>query len=584
MRVKKIILTSCLSIAVITIISLILLAVLAGRERVGYIGELKLDLNETILLNAIDKDINIYKENNYNLQDKDIEKYIFNNFDISNFVYRFKFGYYNKVFKHSDIYGVYPIFDNLPQYIKKIKQDKDGDPFGFLISSKKLGSKIDNIIYSLKVKNGIIFISVLIFSIIFILVFVLNLILKKKDIRFSFCLIMTILFLIFLVLLITDKNRYQLNIVLNGWDLFADFYNVLRYINERNPYFNAINGLAEKNYFPLPYLILYPFSLFKDYSVMSLGEIQADPISNISLVVFLSFSILLLFLYVHKIDKKEKYSNYIIILMFFSSNILFTIERANAAILASAFAAIFLALYKSENRFERIVSLIALGCASALKVYPVLLGFLLLQERRYKDIIYGSIITLSLVFLPFLFFEHGFRNIPRLILNLKEWKNIYNATGFGRFGLSHLIYLLTHNSSASFIFKINLITYILIFISIIYSFFIKEYWKKVCILSIITIQFPVTGYYCAANIYPAIILFLNKKFEKIDIVFLVLFCIYLMPIQIPGIGSYIVASVTSIIIWFMILFETIIKNTYRLKNYLKNINSLKNDIIGVQKY
>ena len=319
---------------------------------------------------------------------------------------------------------------------------------------------------------------------------------------------------------------------------------------------------------------------------MSLYEVQTDAISNLSLVIFISFEILLFFIYLNKMNKQDKYSNLIIILIFFSSIILVSIERANLAFLTSSFVVIFIIYYKSDNKIERLIGLIALGLASALKIYPVLLGFLLLQERRYKDILIGSLITLSLIFLPFLFFENGFNNIPQLIGNLKLWKVNCNVTSGGRFGLSHLFYVFTRNSSDIFVNMINLITYLLILISIVYSFFIEEYWKKILLLTLITIQFPLTGYYCGGNIFPAIILFLSKEdYIKTDISYLILFSLYLMPLQIPSVSSFIIGSVVSIILWLMILIEAITKHTQTLKNkltdYTKDFNNLKNDIIGL---
>ena len=559
MKRQRLFLKIYIPFVIVIIVALIVLQILGSKNRIGYLTDFELN--------------NFYEISN---SDNTIS---------TNYVYRFKIRYYDKVFRNSDIYGVYPDLSNLPDYIKEAKMDTGGSPFGNFVSSKIIEEdRIDNVNYILKVKISLIHSLFYILALIIIIYLLYYYAVYQKNLRLLFCIINSLLCLIFFILLISQKGGYQLNIVLNGWDLFADFYNLLRYIAERNPYFNEINGVVEKNYFAIAYLILYPFSLFRNYSTMSLYEVQTDPISNLSLVIFISFEILLFFTYLNLINKKDKYSNFIIILFFFSAITFFSIERANLAFLASSFVVIFLALYKSDNRVEQIISLIALGLASALKIYPVLLGFLLLQERRYKDILIGSLITLSLIFLPFLFFENGFNNIPQLIGNLKLWKINYNVTSGGRFGISHLFYLLTKNSSSNITSAINLVTYLLIFISILYSFFIKEYWKKILLLTLITIQFPLTGYYCGGNIFPAIILFLNKEdYKRIDIFYLILFSIYLMPIQIPSVGSYRIGSIVSIILWFMILIEAIKKHTYILKNYMKDFNKLKNDVIGVNK-
>ena len=71
--------------------------------------------------------------------------------------YSFRISYYDKVFRNSDIYDVYldtqkAINDN--NFIKDIKIDKKGSPFGILTTDKAIDTeKIDNIQYTLKIKN-----------------------------------------------------------------------------------------------------------------------------------------------------------------------------------------------------------------------------------------------------------------------------------------------------------------------------------------------------------------------------------------------------------------------------------------------
>ena len=584
---KNLFLKIYIPFVIITVVILIILQILGSKKRIGYLTDFNLEIDRTLELN----NLNDIKENfiiDNELDEGRLKNYLLTNENITNYVYHFRIRYYDKIFRNSDIYGVYVDLSNLPDYIKNAEMEMGGSPYGNFISDRKTieEEKIDNIEYTLKVKNYLIY-SLFYITILIIIYYIFLYFYYKgrNNLRLSFCILMSLSVLIFFILLMVQKGGYQLNVVLNGWDLFADFYNILRYIADRNPYFNEINGFQEKNYFPIAYLILYPFSSFRNYSSMSLYEVQTDAISNLSLVIFISFEILLFFIYLNKMNKEDKYSNFIIILMFFSSIIFNCIERANLAFLTSSFVVIFLIYYKSDNKIERFIGLIALGLASALKIYPVLLGFLLLQERRYKDILIGSLITLSLIFLPFLFFENGFNNIPQLIGNLKLWKISYNVTSGGRFGLSHLFYNFTRNSSDIFVNTINLITYLLILISIVYSFFIEEYWKKILLLTLITIQFPLTGYYCGGNIFPAIILFLSKEdYRKADITYLILFSLYLMPLQIPSVSNFVIGSVVSVILWFMILIEAITKHTYTLKNklidYTKDFNKLKNDIKG----
>ena len=71
--------------------------------------------------------------------------------------YNFKINYYNKIFRHNDIYGVYAYFYNQPKYIKEIEYQEGGSPFGSLYSENNIlyDDKID-VYYKLKLKPKLI--------------------------------------------------------------------------------------------------------------------------------------------------------------------------------------------------------------------------------------------------------------------------------------------------------------------------------------------------------------------------------------------------------------------------------------------
>ena len=145
----------------VIIISIIVLALLGKKERVGYLSDLNLNIDNTLEINGLD----IYQiKKLFTIDDKldeaAITNYIFTNNSITNYNYGFKIKYYSKVFKNSDIYGVYPKIENIlnnNNFIKEIKMGEKGSPFGDFISSKIIYTeKIDNINYTLKLKHKII--------------------------------------------------------------------------------------------------------------------------------------------------------------------------------------------------------------------------------------------------------------------------------------------------------------------------------------------------------------------------------------------------------------------------------------------
>ena len=108
---KKLFLKIYISFVIIISIALIILQILGSKNRVGYLTDFEL--------------INLYQIDNPD------------NTITTNYIYGFRIRYYDKVFRNSDIYGVYPDLSNLPDYMENAEMDEGGSPYGNFISDKK---------------------------------------------------------------------------------------------------------------------------------------------------------------------------------------------------------------------------------------------------------------------------------------------------------------------------------------------------------------------------------------------------------------------------------------------------------------
>ena len=189
---KNLFLKIYIPFVIITIITLIVLQILGSKNRVGYLTDFSLVVDKTMKLK--------------------------NSENITNYVYHFRIRYYDKVFRHNDIYGVYPDLSNLPDFVKEIKMDYVGSPFGIFISDKKIieEDKIDNINYTLKIKKNAIDIIILLHLSILI-IFIMNNIkiyyynkfynlINKKYILYSF-LFLILLFSLFVRIYWASKQE-----------------------------------------------------------------------------------------------------------------------------------------------------------------------------------------------------------------------------------------------------------------------------------------------------------------------------------------------------------------------------------------
>ncbi|WP_302367428.1 hypothetical protein [Brachyspira aalborgi] len=154
---KNLFLKIYIPFVIIISIALITLQILGSKKRVGYLTDFNLEIDRTLELNNLNdirKDFTVDGK----LDEENIKNYLLTNENITNYVHHFRIRYYDKVFRNSDIYAVYTDLNNLSDFVKEVKMDYDGSPFGSLISDKIIigEEKIDNVSYILKLKSSFI--------------------------------------------------------------------------------------------------------------------------------------------------------------------------------------------------------------------------------------------------------------------------------------------------------------------------------------------------------------------------------------------------------------------------------------------
>ena len=121
MKNNKLSLIIYISIIILLLFSLIVLSILGNKTRVGYLCDFTLDIDRTLELNSLEENS---KLNEYVVYD-----------------YIFRIRYYDKIFRNSDLYGVYIDTNEIIEendFIKSMKMDYEGSPFGHLVSNKEI--------------------------------------------------------------------------------------------------------------------------------------------------------------------------------------------------------------------------------------------------------------------------------------------------------------------------------------------------------------------------------------------------------------------------------------------------------------
>ena len=218
-----------------------ILFILGRIERIGYLSSISLNVEETLKNNSL------YTND---LEINDIKGYILTNDMLTNYVYNFRISYYSKIFRNSDIYGVYLNTNSLPNYITEIKFQKKGSPFGIITSDREILENIDNVKYNLKLKFSILIIIFLFIIFIFILTPVILDLIYFIKIRINFRNRYSYILILFLSFLIMPNIIYK---------AFYDKFDHFNY--EYRTY-------AIKPKFTIKYLKIYPQlyeSYFNDY-------------------------------------------------------------------------------------------------------------------------------------------------------------------------------------------------------------------------------------------------------------------------------------------------------------------------------
>lgn len=365
-------------------------------------------------------------------------------------------------------------------------------------------------------------------------------------------------------------------------DTYMDFFNSVYDVSMRRPYELGVI------YPPLCYIIFYLFNRFVPEEIIDAqwyispggNVIRATQGGQFALFIYLTFIIIFIFsiicIYLRKKNMLIKISG--IVSIFLSIPFLYSIERGNIILYSFAGALFFCLFFNSKNKIVKEMALIALAFSAGIKIYPAILGLLLLLERRYRDAFRCIIYGVCFFFLPFIFFG-GVNEVLNLIDSIQQSSNYFGNTygGVGykiNFGNTLKIYealfgIKTINTNII----VGIISSALFFLSI----FQKTTWKRIAMLVLIIIGTPTFSYNYTSIflIIPWIILFNNNKYNRMNRYYFILITIVLLPIPLgviqidsewPLTGNTLLVSTIVLLLAFSFIVETIVIYVKGIKN------------------
>lgn len=393
----------------------------------------------------------------------------------------------------------------------------------FLTITEKLLHRRINLGSALLSRIQFLGISTCIFSIIFCCLYSTAIIdiMNKDKVIILFWVFLLIQFIISNVYLVFNKEMTG-----NGFD-FGDFFYSVWTCNRAS--LNLYPPLAELYYRTLRLLVPSSILNVEDYQLLRQSFEGCYLLIINGLVSVIPF-----ILFTHQaLKKKDEFKVFFVLALCFSGPFIFSIFRSNILLIAFNFAILFYGTYDSEKKWVKELGLISLGISFALKLYPAVLGVVLLKDKRWKDAVRCALYGLLLLFLPMLFFEKGFLEI----INLLKGAESFTESGFnyltGTLSLkSNLYFIFSRISSSRSLF--SLFYYVVLFVYFVISIFIilsaQRKWHVWYVLASACYIVPGLSwpYVAIFLVIPLIEIINDSEYVKFDffvlIIFFLIFC------------------------------------------------------------
>lgn len=325
----------------------------------------------------------------------------------------------------------------------------------------------------------------------------------------------------FVISLILGKEHFTDAFFIGGRDFFMDCFNSIRDAAQGSGVYSE-RGVI---YPPMANLIFLIMSYFtpNEYNSTSFdARYEWTQYVPCLILVFITAAVCFVLLYslVERFlgGKKTIVTSAALML---SVPMLYLIERGNILVFCLAALLVYAITFNSESKWKREVGLIALAFAFSVKLYPVVFGWLLITNKRYRDAIRCAIYGILMLVLPSFFFGGPIFTAKHLI------NNIFNfSTGTGNEVSQLMNYL---DVSPTLQGAANALIYLWVLVCaasfVVSSFVNKKDVQRLWILGVATILCvpSLTGIYNWIFLtIPLIMIFNKERPSKRDIAYFII--------------------------------------------------------------
>lgn len=357
---------------------------------------------------------------------------------------------------------------------------------------------------------------------------------KHKKICIYLMTISFITFLSFVFFCIFRGTGFEQIFIPDSYDTFMDHFNVVSKYTSDDPYKIYLNSY--------PAFVCFIWEIFAHiipieyrYSLSSF-ELRENQYAMMPFIVFILLCFWLFTLCIKiRFELDNITESFLILAILLSSPMLFTLERGNIIILAFVFTAFFVFFRNSENKVIREAAYISLAMASAIKIYPAILGLMMIKEKNFKGAIRLLIYGLITFFVPFFACFEGITSIKYMIQGLTVVSGYDIGCGY-QYSFSNMISIFSRVFGVDISNGIIYSTSIVINACIIISFFrMEEEWKQILALTLPMILLPGFSYtYVLIFLFIPFVLLIGRIYTQESIgfenkIYLILFGVIFTP-------------------------------------------------------
>lgn len=288
-------------------------------------------------------------------------------------------------------------------------------------------------------------------------------------------------------------------------------------------------------YPPLAQLFFYVIAwmLPPAYDEMTIRELIAQPLGALYvLFFFVAITVWIYWLLEDNLNAPKWVRRICLVLLFFSAPFIYGVQRGNVLFLCLPLVLFYVFYYDSERPFMRGAAMVCLAIAAGIKLYPAILGLMLVRERRWMQTWVCLIIGVVLAILPAFFFD-GVNTLIIVAQRIFATSTAYDNRGVGhQVSFQNTIEII--NQAFGSTLNEDFLFVLMIIFMLVTFFLTKQRWQQLTMLCAAMVIWPSLSFvYTMVFMMVPLVVYLNstEKFTWLDVIYCILFaaCFVVIP-------------------------------------------------------